>query len=245
MRFDFAKIKREKIKEIKNLKEKQCLTFSIKKARKGGLIPVIAEIKRASPIKGKIREINVAKAAIEMEKGGACAISVLTDKHFGGSLGDLIRVKEAVQIPVLRKDFIVDEFQLVQSYFAGADAVLLIVSLLKDKTKKFVEKIHQLGMEALLELHSEKEIKFALDSGAKLIGINNRDLKTLEVDLATSEKLIPKIPGARIIVAESGITNKKDLVRVMKAGANAALIGTSLMRSDNIREKVKEFVKSI
>lgn len=245
MSFDFGKMREEKTKEIKILKERRSLIAAIEKVRKRGQVPIIAELKRASPGLGKIREIDVAKAAIEMEKGGACAVSVLTDRHFGGKLGDLPRVKEAVQIPVLRKDFIVDEFQIKESYFAGADAILLIVSLLKEKTKEFVKKTHQLGMEALVELHSEKEIKFALDSGAKLIGINNRDLKTFKIDLATTEKLIPKIPRDKIIVSESGINNKKDLVRVMKAGAKAALIGTCLMRAENIKEKVREFVRVI
>lgn len=244
MSFDFEKIREEKFREIKILKERRSLIAAIKKVRKGGLIPVIAEIKRASPIKGKIREIDAVKVAIEMGKGGACAISVLTAQQFGGNLGDLTEVKKAVKIPVLRKDFIIDEFQIEQSYANGADVILLIVSLLKGKTKKFVERTHQLGMEALVELRSEKEIKFALDSGARLIGINNRDLKTFKINLATTEKLIPKIPGDKIIVSESGINNKKDLARIMKDGAKAALIGTSIMLADNIKEKVREFVKS-
>lgn len=259
MSFDFEKIRGEKTREIKILKERRSLVRAIEKVRKRGQVPIIAEIKRASPIKGKIREIDAVKAAIEMEKGGACAISVLTDKYFAGNLGDLLRVKEAVQIPVLRKDFIVDEFQIEQSYANGADVILLIVSLLKGKTKNFVERTHQLGMDALVEIHSEKEIKFALESGARLIGINNRDLKTFKVNLATTEKLIPKIPkdkflfrnfshseiNNKIIVSESGINNKKDLARVMKAGADAALIGTCLMLDENIKEKVREFVKSL
>lgn len=257
MTFDFKKIRKEKTREIKILKGKRSLIAAIEKIRKKGENPIIAEIKRSSPIRGKLREIEVVKAAIEMEKGGACAVSVLTDKRFKGNIGDLPRVKEAVKIPVLRKDFIVDEFQIDQSYLVGADVVLLIVSLLRGKTKKFVEKIHQMGMEALVEIRSEKEIKFALDSGAKLIGINNRDLKTFKIDLATTEKLIPKIPkdkflfrnflhseiNNKTIVSESGINNKKDLARVMKAGAEAALIGTSIMLAENIKEKVEEFVK--
>jgi len=155
-----------------------------------------------------------------------------------------MRVKEKVKIPVLRKDFIVDEFQIEQSYFAGADAVLLIVSLLEEKTKKFVERTHQLGMEALVEIHSEREIKFALDSEARLIGINNRDLKTLKKDLATTEKLIPKTPKEKIIVAESGIESKEDLMRVLRSGAKAVLIGTSIMKAKNIIQKVKEYVNA-
>jgi indole-3-glycerol phosphate synthase len=242
MTFNFYKIRGEKTKEIKNLKEKRSLIAVIEKATEKGLVPIISEIKRASPGRGKIREVDIAKTALDMEKGGACAISVLTDRYFDGSLADLPKAKEAVKIPVLRKDFIVDEFQLEQSYISGADAILLIVSLLKDKTKKFVEKTHRLGMEAIVEIHSEKEIKFALDSGAKLIGINNRDLKVMKVDLATTEKLIQKIPGDKILVSESGIGSKKDLEIILKAGAKAALIGTSIMLSKNIKEKVEGFV---
>lgn len=242
MTFDFEKIREEKTKEIKKLKERRSLIAAIEKVTKREQVPIIAEIKRSSPSRGNLREIEAAKAAIEMEKGGACAISVLTDKNFGGSLFDLIKVKEKVKIPVLGKDFIVDQFQIEQSYFAGADIVLLIVSLLKNKTKKFVERVHRLGMEALVEVHSEKEIKFALESGAKLIGINNRNLKTFKIDLATTEKLVPKIPEDKIIVAESGIKNEKDLAQFLKAGARAVLIGTSIMKAKNIEEKVKEFV---
>lgn len=254
MSFSFDTIKKEKIKEIRTLKEKRSLISAIEKKRKKGLVPIIAEIKRASPgkggsrapaslpPKGKIRDIDIVKAAIEMEKGGACVISVLTDKYFDGSLGDLLKVKEAVNLPILRKDFIVDEFQLGQSCLNGADAVLLIVSLLKEKTKKFVEMTHQLKMEALVEIRSEKEIKFALDSGAKLLGINNRDFKTMKVDLTATEKLISKIPRDKIIISQSGINDKNDLGRVLKAGAKAVLIGTSIMLAENIREKVKEFV---
>ncbi len=242
MSFNFDIIEKEKLKEIKVLKEKRSLIAAIEKKRKKGLVPIIAEIKRASPGKGKIREIDIIKAAIEMEKGGACAISVLTDRYFDGSLGDLPKVKEAVKIPILRKDFIIDEFQIEQSCLNGADVVLLIASLIKEKTKKFVKMIHRLGMEALVEIRSEKEIKFALDSGTRLIGINNRDLKTMRVNLDTTEELIPKIPSSKIIISESGINDKNDLERVLKAGAKAVLIGTSIMSVENIREKVKEFV---
>lgn len=242
MIFNFQKIREGRIKEIKRLKERRSLILGIKKFREKRLVPVISEIKKESPSQGRIREIEAQRAALEMEKGGAFAISVLTAPEFKGSLDDLIKVKSLVKIPVLRKDFILDEFQLKQSYFAGADVVLLIVSILKAKTKKFVERIHQLGMEALVEIHSEEDIKFALDSKAKLIGINNRDLKIFKVNLATTERLVPKIPKDRIIVAESGINNKEDLVRILKAGADAALIGTAIMKAKNIREKVKQFV---
>jgi indole-3-glycerol phosphate synthase len=241
MKFSFKSIGREKREEIKALKEKRSLISAIEKAGGKGVKPVIAEVKRQSPSKGKIRDADPVEAAEEMEEGGACAISVLTDKHFNGSLCDLRKVKEAVKIPILRKDFIVDEFQIYQSYGAGADAVLLIVSLLKKKTKEFVELTHKLGMEALVEIHSLDELRFALDSGARLIGVNNRDLKTLRIELDTTEKLAKKIPTDRMIVSESGIINRADLKRVLAAGAKAALIGTSIMQAENVKEKVREF----
>ena len=244
MKFKFENIAEEKFKEIKALKEKRSLISAIEKTEGSGLIPVIAEIKRRSPSKGKIRDVDLARTARQMENGGACAISVLTDKNFDGSLEDLKRVKEAVKIPVLRKDFIVDEFQIYQSYGAGVDAVLLIVSLLREKTMEFVELTHELGMEALVEIHNEDEIRFALDSNAKLIGINNRNLKTLQIDLGTTESLTKKIPTNRIIISESGINDKEDLKRVLKAGANAVLIGTSIIKAENIEERVREFVEN-
>ena len=244
MKFKFENIAEEKFKEIKALKEKRSLISAIEETEGSGLIPVIAEIKRRSPSKGKIRDVDLVRTARQMENGGACAISVLTDKNFDGSLEDLKRVKEAVKIPVLRKDFIVDEFQIYQSYGAGVDAVLLIVSLLREKTMEFVELTHELGMEALVEIHNEDEIRFALDSNAKLIGINNRNLKTLRIDLGTTESLTRKIPKNRIIISESGINDKEDLKRVLKAGANAVLIGTSIIKAENIEERVREFVEN-
>ena len=243
MRFDFDSITGEKLNEIKEIKEKRSLISAIENAKERGLNPVIAEVKRKSPCRGKIRDINVVKAAEQMELGGACTLSVLTDKHFDGTLSDLRQVKNAVKIPVLRKDFIVDEFQIYESYANGADAVLLIVALLNERTQEFVEKVHEFGMEALVEIHSEDELKIALESGAKLIGINNRDLKTLEINLDNTEMLTQKIPRDMIIVSESGINDKEDLNWVIKTGADAALIGTGIMQSGNIEEKVKEFVE--
>ena len=247
MKFDFKKIKDEKLHEIRAIKKKRSLVSAIEKARGNGLFPVISEVKRKSPSKGNIRDVDPVEAARQMEAGGACAISVLTDKHFGGSLCDLRNIKNSVGIPILRKDFIVDEFQVYQSYASGADAVLLIVFLLGEKTREFVKKIHELGMEALVEVHSEDELEFAIDSGARLIGINNRDLNTMEIDLGATEKLIRKIPKDRmediIVVSESGICKKEDLGKIIAAGAKAALIGTGIMQSENIEEKVREFVE--
>ncbi|MEA1924258.1 MAG: indole-3-glycerol-phosphate synthase [Candidatus Altiarchaeota archaeon] len=243
MTFNIDTIGDEKLQEIKTFKEKHSLILAIKEAKRNNLNAVITEIKRKSPSRGHIRDVDILKAAGSMQAGGACAISVLTDKRFGGCLNDLRRVKEAVEIPVLRKDFIVDEFQIYEGYAYGADAVLLIVSLLKGKTREFVEKTHSLGMESLVEVHSIDELGFALDSGAGLIGINNRDLKTLEIDLDTTEEIAKKIPENKLIVSESGIKNKEDLKKVLSAGADAALIGSSIMLTEDIKGKVVEFTK--
>jgi indole-3-glycerol phosphate synthase len=153
-----------------------------------------------------------------------------------------MRVKSAVKIPVLRKDFIVDESALRQSLEVGADAVLLIVALLGEETCRFVELAHGLGLEALVEVHSEEELPAALASGARLIGVNNRDLASMGVDLRAMERLAPMIPEDRIIVAESGIESTTDLGRMKAAGAKAYLIGTSIMASSDIGEKVRSFV---
>ena len=240
MRFSFDTIEKEKQEEIKALKEGRSLIAAIEKAKKEGRTPIIAEVKRGSPSRGKIREIEPEKAAPLMEKGGACALSVLTDKHFSGKVCFLRKVKDVVGIPVLRKDFIVDGFQLYESKGNGANAVLLIAALLKDKTTLYVDKAHELGLEALVEVHDETDLEYALDSGAKLIGINNRNLSTLKTYLGVTEWLAPLIPKNRIIVSESGIETIEDIKRLQNAGASAFLVGTSIMRSKNIEKKVRE-----
>jgi indole-3-glycerol phosphate synthase len=252
MKFVFEKIEKEKIDEIRELKETRSLIGAIEKARKEGKTPIIAEVKKKSPSRGKINAIEPTDASLSMERGGACAISVLTDKHFDGKICYLRQVKKAVKLPVLRKDFIADIFQLYESRGNGADAVLLIAALLKDKTTQYVNKAHELGMEALVEVHGAEDLEYALASGAKLIGINNRDLRTLKVELdmagngpsfRTTTALAPLMPKDRIIVAESGIETAEDIKMLQKAGADAFLIGTTIMSSKDIRKKVEELTK--
>ncbi|MBN2251751.1 MAG: indole-3-glycerol-phosphate synthase [Candidatus Altiarchaeota archaeon] len=243
MKFRFDKIAEEKEKEYRNLAGKRSLTAAIENAAKGNSIPVIAEVKRKSPSKGNIRDMEPAEAAKSMEKGGACAISVLTDGHFDGKICYLRQVKNAIKVPVLRKDFIVDFFQLYESRGNGADAVLLIASLLKEETKNFVNKTHELGMQALVEVRNETDLKYALDSRAKLIGINNRNLDTLKIDLRTTEKLAPNIPEDRIIVSESGIADKRDIERLLGCNVDCFLIGTQIMLAEDITGRVKELTK--
>lgn len=243
MKFVFEKIEQEKIDEIRELKETRSLIGAIEKARKEGKTPIIAEVKKKSPSRGKINAIEPTDASLSMERGGACAISVLTDKHFDGKICYLRQVKKAVNVPVLRKDFIADIFQLYESRGNGADAVLLIAALLKDKTTQYVDIAHELGMEALVEVHGAEDLEYALASGAKLIGINNRDLRTLKVELGTTTALAPRIPKDRIIVAESGIETAEDIKKLQKAGADAFLIGTTIMSSKDIKKKVEELTK--
>ncbi|WP_423792768.1 indole-3-glycerol phosphate synthase TrpC [Methanocaldococcus indicus] len=205
--------------------------------------PIIAEIKPASPSKGNIRNINdVGEIAREIERGGAIGLSVLTEKdYFNGSYENLILARKAVSIPILMKDFIIDKYQLDIAHTIGANAVLLIVRVLKDELGKFLDYADDLGLECLVETHSEDEIDLALDFGAKIIGINNRDLSTLKIDLSTTEKLSQLIPKNKIKIGESGIYTKEDLKYILKF-TDAALIGSSIMESENIEEKVKEFV---
>jgi indole-3-glycerol phosphate synthase len=204
-------------------------------------IVLIAEVKKASPSAGIIcKDFDPVKIAKEYEAAGASCLSVLTDeKFFQGSLDYLRQIRAAVKIPLLRKDFIIDERQILESIEWGADAILLIVAILTDEQLK---KYHSLAIEAglavLVEVHDKEELKRALNISPALIGVNNRDLKTFAVDLATTEKLAKKIGVGRILVAESGIHSRADVERLKKCGANAILVGESLLRGGDIKTKI-------
>jgi len=197
-------------------------------------LSVIAEIKRASPSRGLIdADLDPATLAVEYGHGGAAAISVLTEpRHFRGSLDDLVRVRQAVDVPVLRKDFLLDPIQVWEARAAGADAVLLIVAALEDAAlADLLAATHANGMEAMVEVHSPLEVERARAAGARVIGVNNRDLETFEVDLGTAERLAPMLTGATVAVAESGIWTPADARRMRAAGYGAVLVGESLVRS--------------
>jgi indole-3-glycerol phosphate synthase len=203
-------------------------------------IAVIAEIKKASPSRGLIRgDFDPASLARSYHSAGAAALSVLTDEpFFQGSLRDLELASEAAPLPCLRKDFIVDPFQIAQARAHKADAILLIAAALTDaELQRFTETAHQLSLEVLVEVHTAEELDRVLDSlgetGADAIGVNNRDLKTLEVRLETSFELIGRIPQSAVRVAESGISSPEDIARLRAAGFDAFLIGESLMRQAN------------
>lgn len=194
---------------------------------------IISEIKRKSPSKGELAPgLNPALLAAAYEEGGAFAISCLVEPvFFGGGLADLDAVRGAVSIPVLYKDFIVDPYQLWQARAHGADLALLIAALLGPELADYLNEAERAGVTALVEVHDEEELRLAADAGASLIGVNNRNLKTFEVDLAVSERLIPMMPAGTLAVAESGIVTTGDMDRLAKAGARAFLIGETLVRS--------------
>lgn len=222
---------------------RRSLLAAIKNAQK---VPLIAEVKRASPSSKTIGiKVNVLKAAKAMVDGGAIAISVLTEpKYFKGNPSYVPMIRGAVKVPVLRKDFIVDEYQLYESAALGADAVLLIAEILEGDLKKFIQLASGLGMESLVEVHDEEQLKHACDAGAEIIGINNRDLKTMNVDLNKTAKLAPLIPHNITLVSESGICEPKDVRFALDAGADAVLVGTAIMKSDNIEKKVRALVNA-
>jgi indole-3-glycerol phosphate synthase len=200
---------------------------------------IIAEIKRRSPSKGVIRaDFEPVGLARDYLRGGAAALSVLTDEHFfGGRLEFLHSVREAVDLPLLRKDFVIDPYQIDEARVAGADAVLLIVAALApDVLKQLHERARGLSLDVLVEVHDEPELEIALGVGARLIGVNNRDLRTFEVDLGTTERLAGALPpGADVLlVAESGIAGPEEIERLTGAGAGAFLVGESLMRETDV-----------
>ena len=195
---------------------------------------IIAEIKRSSPSKGVINDsIDVRKLARDYESGGAAAISVLTEsEYFGGSIDDLKAVRSVVDLPILRKDFIVEEYQMYEAADAGADAVLLIVAALNEQElNDLLRLVHDLNMDALVEVHSANEIRIAAAAGAGIIGINNRDLHSLEVSLDVSRKLIHERPPGTLMVAESGLSTKAEIDELHELGFDGFLIGETLMRS--------------
>ena len=217
--------------------------FPFLKALSSEDIAFICEAKKASPSKGVIAEnFPYLKIAREYEKAGAAAISCLTEPFwFLGSDVYLKEISAAVKIPVLRKDFTVDEYMIYQAKNLGASAVLLICSILSgEQLGEYLQLAHSLGLSALVEAHDEKEIQMALDSGAKIIGVNNRNLKNFSVDVNNSASLRSLVPKDRIFVSESGIATAEDVSDLRKIGANAALIGETLMRAEDKAKKLAE-----
>ncbi len=218
-----------------------------------GGIALIAEVKKASPSAGVIRaDFDAVRIARQYEVAGASCLSVLTDdKFFQGSLEYLRQIRSAVKLPLLRKDFIIDERQLLEAIRWGADAVLLIAAILTDpQLRRYRRLAAEAGLAALVEVHDETELDRALKAGADLLGVNNRNLKTFEVDLSTTERLAARLfraaptqaEGKPLLVAESGIHNRADVTRLARCGARAILVGESLMREPDLARKVHELI---
>jgi indole-3-glycerol phosphate synthase len=208
-------------------------------------LAVIAEIKKASPSAGVIREnfdpVQIAKSYVKAE---ANALSILTDeKYFQGSLEYIDQVRSLVPVPILRKDFIIDPYQILEARAYGADALLLIVTALdQEDLQTLLRKTYELGLEALVEVHSADEMNTAIDVGAKIIGINNRNLETFKIDLATTEELAPLAPEGTVLAGESGLHTKYDIQRMIQAGVDAVLVGTHFMKHPDPGTALQEFI---
>ena len=232
--------------EVRIAQRKAPLDFA--SALHGEGVSIIAEVKKASPSKGLLcpdfDPVRLAKAYAE---GGAAAISVLTEvKYFQGSLDYLLQIKdalEAVKIPLLRKDFIFDPYQVYEAKAYGADAILLIAAILEDgQLAELISLAREVAMQALVEVHDEKELARVLYTNAGIIGINNRDLRTFEVDIHTTERLRSLIPPDRVIVSESGVSRREDIGKLREWGVNAALIGEALVTADDVGVKLRELL---
>lgn len=207
-------------------------------------LSLIAEFKRRSPSAGQLAPegIDVATQVAAYERGGAAAVSVLTDEpHFGGSLADLRAARAACGMPIIRKDFVVDRYQLYEAAVNGADAVLLIVAALGDsELRSLYEEARSLDLDCLVEVHDDEELERALAAGAEVIGINNRNLDDMSVDIATTFELMPDVPAGKTVVAESGISGRAELEELERVGVDAVLIGTSLMTAADPEAKTRE-----
>ncbi|MBK5216242.1 MAG: indole-3-glycerol phosphate synthase TrpC [Propionibacteriales bacterium] len=240
-----ARMATTSIDDLKRQAEKQNPALDPMPAFRADGVSVIAEVKRSSPSKGALAHIvDPAALAVDYAAGGAAAISVLTEKrHFDGDLDDLRAVCRQVDVPVLRKDFITTSYQLWEARAAGADmALLMVVSLDQSALESLIERAVSMGLIPLVEVHDEEELERAADAGATLIGVNARNLKTLEVDRDTFERLAPKIPDHIVRVAESGVRGPHDVIEYAKQGANVVLVGETLVKDDNPRSTVADLV---
>lgn len=243
-----AKLKRPPADMKRRCRDREAARPFAESFSDGSNLKLIAELKQASPSQGLLRKaFNPVSIAKIYEEAGAAALSVLTEERFfQGSLDDLARVRSAVTRPLLRKDFLIDEYQVYEARAFGADAILLIAAILDDgRLKDFQSLARDLAMDSLIEVHTEAELDRALKAEARLIGINNRDLATFKTNLETTFRLITGIPDDRVVVSESGIGQRKDLDRLFEAGTDAVLIGETFMRSPDIQAKIRELFGKI
>jgi indole-3-glycerol phosphate synthase len=241
------KKRRLPVAELRRLASEQPPALDLAAVLQGNGVKLIAEIKKASPSRGVIRpDFDPVEIAKIYAGNGAAAISVLTETlHFQGSLDHLRNIRKALanKLPLLRKDFIVDPYQVYESRAYGADSLLLIVALLKsERLQELLQLSHELNMSCLVEVHNEAEVEIALNSQAKIIGINNRDLNTFNVDMTTTARLRPLIPPDRILVSESGIKERKDIEKLSRLGIDAVLIGESLMSAPDIAARMMDLL---
>ncbi|QUP55884.1 indole-3-glycerol phosphate synthase TrpC (plasmid) [Ralstonia syzygii] len=232
---------------IKQLPPPRDFVGAIAKSVRNKEVALIAEIKKASPSKGLIRsDFDVTEIAKAYRDGGAACLSVLTDQaFFQGKPADLALAKEVSGLPVLRKDFMIDPYQIYEARAMRADCILLILAMLDHAQATELEATAQaMGMGVLIEIHDESELERAMGMKSRLIGINNRDLTTFAADLKTSERLVPKVNGDRIVVSESGIGGREDVIRLMEAGINSFLIGEQLMRARHIESATREITRA-
>lgn len=246
--------KREEVKQRKTVatmaylqervaQQKPAVDFAL--ALKGDHIRLIAEVKQASPSRGILTSnFSPTKLARTYAEGGAAAISVLTEaNYFGGNIEHLATIREAVGLPLLRKDFIFDPYQVYESRAYGADALLLIATILSQgQLKELISLSHSVGLKCLVEVHNEGEVERAVLSAAEIIGINNRDLNTFAVDINTTRRLRPLVPKEKITVSESGIKNRKDIEKLRKWRVDAVLVGEALVTASDVRAKMKELI---
>lgn len=242
--------KREEVREMAPLDpatlDKATRDFAAALGKNRSRVAIIAEVKQASPSAGLLTDnFDPSTIAKDYARGGAVGISVLTDiDFFKGSMDDLRRVSDTVDLPILRKDFLIDERQIHEARAAGADSVLLIAAILDRKTlQRFLAEARALGMEPLVEIHDERERDQALEAGARIVGINNRDLKTFRIDLETTLRLAPRLPEKVIVVSESGVETEAGVARLV-GYADAALVGTALMRSADRPELLSRLVRA-
>jgi len=234
--------------EMQRVALEQSTPLDFASALRGDRVKLIGEVKKASPSRGVIRsDFNPVEIAQTYASNGASAISVLTEpRYFQGSLNHLKGIRDVLgnkRLPLLRKDFLCDPYQVYESRAYGADSLLLIVAILRpEKLEELLRLSQQLGMSCLVEVHNEAELEIALRSRARIIGINNRDLRTFAVDLTVTKRLRPLIPSDIIVVSESGIKDRSDMVKLRKWGVDAVLIGESLMSAADIAAKMKELL---
>ncbi len=234
------------VSELESRIAQRAGTLDFAAALKKDGVSIIAEVKRASPSKGVLcHDFNPLALARTYADNGAAAVSVLTEsKYFQGNLDHLVEIRETVKIPLLRKDFIFDPYQVHESRAHGADALLLIAAILeREQLDELLTLSYELGLSCLVEVHNESEVEKALLSGALIIGINNRDLKTFQVDIGTTQHLRPLIPEDTVVVSESGISSRQDIDYLSSWGIDAALVGEALITSDDIAAKMRELAK--